>query len=83
MSDVKKTGNDQCQATKVFKALLQGGVEVLSLVKGRLRNNLAAAYKCLKNYKDEELEQTSSTTRNILLRYCEKFFHHEDRKTLE
>lgn len=60
MSDVKKTGNDQRQASKVFKALLQGGVEVLSLVKGRLRNNLAAAHKCLKNYKDEELEQTSS-----------------------
>lgn len=26
-------------------------------MKGRLRNNLAAAHKCLKNYKDEELEQ--------------------------
>lgn len=38
-------------------ALLQRGVEELSLVKGRLRNNLAAAHKCLKNYKNEELEQ--------------------------
>lgn len=40
MSDVKKIGNDQWQATKVFKALLQGGVEVLSLVKGRLRETI-------------------------------------------
>lgn len=29
----------------------------LSRVKGRLRNSLAAAHKCLKNYKDEKLEQ--------------------------
>lgn len=65
MSDVKKIGNDQWQATKVFKALLQGGVEVLSLVKGRLRENLAAAHKCLKNYKDEELEQTSLQQQEI------------------
>lgn len=40
MSDVKKIGNDQWQATKVFKALLQGGVEVLNLVKGRLRETI-------------------------------------------
>lgn len=26
-------------------------------MKGRLRNNLAASHRCLKNYKDEELEQ--------------------------
>lgn len=30
---------------------------MVSLVKGRLRKNLAAAHKYLSNYRDEELEQ--------------------------
>lgn len=88
---MKKTGNDQWQATKVFKALLQGGVEVLSLVKGRLRNNLAAAHKCLKNSKmknwNKPLQQQEifclGIVRNFFTMKTEKHWNRLPRNVME